>query len=112
MNLNFAENFKNLRKEKGITQEKIADILGVSSQSISRWELCICYPDIEMLPSIANYFGVTVDYLLSNDLHSKEKDRALFWEKLDEFPIQQPKLSILLTNIAKNILRMIVTLFN
>ena len=38
-----------------------------------------------MLPSIANYFGVTVDYLLSNDLHSKEKDRALFWEKLDEF---------------------------
>ena len=83
MNLNFAENFKQLRKEKGITQEKIADVLGVSSQSISRWELCICYPDIEMLPSIANYFGVTVDYLLSNDPHSKEKDRALFWEKID-----------------------------
>lgn len=85
MNLNFAENFKNLRKEKGITQEKIADVLGVSSQSISRWELCICYPDIEMLPYIANYFGVTVDYLLSNDSNSKEKDRALFWEKVDEF---------------------------
>ena len=70
MNLNFAENFKQLRKEKGITQEKIADVFGVSSQSVSRWELCVCYPDIEMLPSIANYFGVTVDYLLSNDPHS------------------------------------------
>lgn len=84
MNLNFAENFKSLRKEKGITQEKIADILGVSSQSISRWELCICYPDIEMLPSIANYFGVTVDHLLSNDVLSKEKERGLFWKKLDQ----------------------------
>ena len=84
MNLNFAENFKRLRKEKGITQEKIADILGVSSQSVSRWELCICYPDIEMLPSIANYFGVTVDHLLSNDILSKERDSKLFLEKLDQ----------------------------
>ena len=43
MNLNFAENCKRLRKEKGITQEKIADILGVSAQSISRWELLSRY---------------------------------------------------------------------
>lgn len=78
MNLNFAENFKALRKEKGITQEKIAEEFGVSSQSISRWELGICYPDIEMLPSIANYFGTTVDMLLSNDKTSKQKDFELF----------------------------------
>ena len=39
MNLNFAENFKRLRKEKNATQEKTADALGVSSQSVSRWEL-------------------------------------------------------------------------
>jgi len=78
MILNFAENFKQLRKEKGVTQEKIAETLGVSSQSVSRWELSICYPDLELLPSITNYFGVTVDHLLSNDVPSKEKDFQIF----------------------------------
>ena len=57
MNLNFAENFKRFRKEKGVTQEKVAEVLGVSSQSVSRWELSICYPDLELLPSIANYLA-------------------------------------------------------
>jgi transcriptional regulator with XRE-family HTH domain len=78
MNLNFAENLKCLRKEKGVTQEKLSEALGVSAQSISRWELGICYPDIEMLPAIANYFGTTVDGLLSNDTRSKEKDMEAF----------------------------------
>ena len=61
MNLNFAENFKRLRKEKSVTQDKVAQALDVSGQSVSRWELGICYPDVELLPSIANYFGVSVD---------------------------------------------------
>lgn len=78
MNLNFAENLKRLRKEKGITQEKLAETLGVSAQSVSRWELSICYPDLEMLPPLANYFGVTVDHLLSNDIVSKEQDGEIF----------------------------------
>ena len=85
MKLNFAENIKRLRKEKEITQEKLADQLGVSAQSVSRWELGICYPDLEMLPSIANYFGVTVDFLLSNDTISKEKDYEIFCERLKEY---------------------------
>ena len=83
MNLNFAENLKRLRKEKGITQEKLSEILDVSAQSVSRWELSICYPDIEMLPAIANYFEVTVDELLSNDIRSKEKDYEIFKETID-----------------------------
>ena len=83
MNLNFAENFKRLRKEKDVTQEKVAEALEVSSQSVSRWELNICYPDVELLPSIANYFGVTVDSLLSNDVASKEKDIEIFTQTID-----------------------------
>lgn len=82
MNLNFAENFKVLRKEKGVTQEKIAEALGVTSQSISRWELNICYPDLELLPSIANYFGVSVDRLLSNDADAKKKDREYYYKTI------------------------------
>ncbi|MBE6548316.1 MAG: helix-turn-helix transcriptional regulator [Ruminococcaceae bacterium] len=85
MNLNFAENIKRLRKEKRVTQEKLAEALDVSSQSVSRWELSICYPDMELLPSIANYFGVTVDSLLSNDTPSKERDREIFNQKIDTF---------------------------
>lgn len=83
MKLQFGENFKRLRKEKDITQDKISEALGVSSQSVSRWELGICYPDFELLPTIANYFGVTIDSLLSNDNISKEADNKLFFEKLD-----------------------------
>ena len=83
MNLNFSENFKKLRKEKCETQEKIAEFLGVTGQTVSRWELGMCYPDIEFLPAIANYFGVTIDTLLSNDKNSKEKDREIFYEKID-----------------------------
>ena len=82
MNLNFAENFKLLRKEKSVTQEKIAEALGVTSQSISRWELNICYPDLELLPSIANYFGVSVDRLLSNDADAKKKDREYYYKTI------------------------------
>ena len=85
MNLNFSENFKRLRKEKGVTQEKLAEALDVSAQSVSRWELSICYPDVELLPSIANYFGVTVDSLLSNDACSKERDREIFNKKINTF---------------------------
>ena len=82
MQLQFGENLKQLRKEKQLTQEKIADVFGVSCQSVSRWELNICYPDVELLPAIANYFGVTIDQLLSNDASSKEIDRSRFFEEL------------------------------
>lgn len=94
MNLNFSENFKQLRKEKGDTQEKIAEVLGVTGQTVSRWELSICYPDLELLPSIANYFGITVDTLLSNDNNSKEKDREIFYEKIYSFDFKNSTESI------------------
>lgn len=80
MRLHLAQNIKRLRKEAGITQEALAETLGVSSQSVSRWELGICYPDLEMLPALANFFGVSVDTLLSNDRASKEEDARIFDE--------------------------------
>lgn len=65
MKLNIGNKIKYLRKEKDITQEELADILGVSYQSVSRWETGACYPDMELLPIISDFFGVTVDKLLS-----------------------------------------------
>lgn len=54
-----------LRKEKRITQEEIAEKLGVTPQAVSKWENDISYPDILLLPKLATILGVTVDDLLS-----------------------------------------------
>jgi len=60
----FSEIFKILRKEKHLTQEQIAEILGVSPQAVSRWETSATFPDVSLLPQIAGYFDTTVDELL------------------------------------------------
>lgn len=64
MTLYIGENLKKQRKSRELTQEQLADILGVSFQSVSKWERGEGYPDIEMLPTIANCFGITVDELI------------------------------------------------
>lgn len=64
MKLYIGENLKRQRKEKDLTQEQLADILGVSFQSVSKWERGEGYPDMELLPVIAEYFGITVDELM------------------------------------------------
>lgn len=58
------ENIKRLRREKGITQEALADFLSVSFQSVSRWERGESYPDITLLPLLSRFFGVSADELL------------------------------------------------
>lgn len=63
----FSENIKKLRRTADITQEKLAEFVGVTPQTVSKWERAETYPDIETLPAIANYFGVTIDELLGND---------------------------------------------
>lgn len=64
MKLSIGENIKRLRREKDMTQEDFAELLGVSCQSVSRWENGICYPDMELLPTISDLFQITVDKLL------------------------------------------------
>jgi len=64
MNLLIGENIKRIRRERDLTQEEVAAHLGISFQSISKWERGDGYPDITMLPALANYFGISVDDLL------------------------------------------------
>lgn len=64
MNLKTGTIIRELRVKAGITQEKLANHLGVSVQAVSRWESETCYPDLEFIPKIANYFRVSADYLL------------------------------------------------
>ena len=60
------EQLASLRKQKGLTQEELAQIFGVTNQSVSKWESGACCPDISLLPDIANYFGVSIDALFAH----------------------------------------------
>ena len=74
MKLNIGKRIKELRRAKDITQEEFAEYLGVSYQSVSRWENGVCYPDMELLPIMADFFGVSVDSLMGvDDAIEKEK---------------------------------------
>ena len=75
MKLRIGENIKFLRKAADITQETLAEMLGVSCQSVSRWELGACYPDMELLPAIAEIFRCSADSLLGID-DSTEKAKV------------------------------------
>ena len=63
----FSRNLRRLRLEKNLTQEQLANILGVSVQSVSRWECGNTLPDVMLLPIIARLYGVTVDDLYRPD---------------------------------------------
>ena len=81
MNIYFGKNLKEMRKERNLTQENIADLLGVSFQSVSKWERGESYPDITMLPVIASFFKVTVDELLGvNEAENEEKIKQYIYD--------------------------------
>ena len=67
MQLMIGERIRQFRREKNLTQEEVAAHLGISFQAVSKWERCDGYPDITLLPALANYFGVTVDRLIGMD---------------------------------------------
>lgn len=58
----FSENLKRIRKEKGFTQEQLADAAGVSAQAVSKWEQG-SFPDASLLPAVADFLGVGIDEL-------------------------------------------------
>jgi len=62
--LNISKCIIKKRKEKGITQEQLAEYIGVSKASVSKWESGQSYPDILLLPELATYFNISVDELL------------------------------------------------
>ena len=63
MQLDLGNNIRQLRRRDRRTQEALAEALGVTSQAVSRWESGGSYPDMNLIPSIANFFGVSIDEL-------------------------------------------------
>jgi len=84
MKLKIGETIKKLRKEREITQEEFAEVLGVSCQSVSRWENDTCYPDMELIPTIAGFFAVSVDKLLGVDEEMEKKAVEEYLKRIKE----------------------------
>lgn len=86
--MNLPENLIRLRHEKKLTQEELADFIGVTKASVSKWEKGINTPDLMLLPQLAAYFDVTVDELIGYEARlSGEQIRRQYAELSKEFAI-------------------------
>ncbi len=73
--MNIGNKIRELRKQRGITQEQLAESVGISFQAVSKWENNIALPDITLAPVLASYFGVSMDELF--DFNLKEIECAV-----------------------------------
>lgn len=88
------------RRKRNMTQEELAAALGVTAQSVSKWERG-GYPDITMLPGIANYFEITVDELIGNDELSQETDIENFYENIHGGNTREERTKLALEYVRK-----------
>lgn len=87
MRLNIGTKIRELRFRDGRTQEALAAALGVTSQAVSRWEANGSYPDMEIIPAIANYFGITIDELFGYQNNRDIKIDKII-DRVDSFHIK------------------------
>lgn len=124
--MNLGSNLFNARKKKGLSQEEVAEELGVSRQTISKWELDETLPDIRQSKKLATIYGLSLDELIEFDIDlkeiqqviektSEEKQQEIDWTKVwgEKYPIlttyQQevnvndyiPKIREMLYNLKK-----------
>ena len=83
--MTLGEKISKQRKELNYTQEQLADILGVSRQSVSKWESDIAYPETDKLIELGKLFDCSMDYLLKEEVTEKSGVQASrFTEKVEE----------------------------
>ncbi|MCL2517204.1 MAG: helix-turn-helix domain-containing protein [Oscillospiraceae bacterium] len=85
MNLDIGGNLRRLRNKRDITQEELANYIGVSFQAVSKWERGEGYPDITFILPLASYFGVSTDELLGMKSEKEEKEINEIMERANLF---------------------------
>ena len=95
MKLKISENIRKYRKEAGLTQEQLAERFGVSFQAVSRWENGTTYPDIELLPAIAEFFGVGIDELMGATKEDRKEASEDYYLRLNRTVDPKERLSLL-----------------
>ncbi len=84
MTVNIGNNLRQLRLKKGLTQEQLAEVFGLSAQAISRWENNTSYPDITLLPGLAIFYDTSVDAIVGMDELRKEETLCRIHTQINE----------------------------
>ena len=82
--MNFNEKLIELRKSKGLSQDELGQRLGVSRQTISKWELAQSYPDFQRLVLLSDYFGLSLDALVKDIDVQDDREKNVNEKKLNE----------------------------
>lgn len=88
MNNNFSENLKKIRKEHNLSQEQLANELGVSRQAISKWESAVAYPEMDKIIALCDKFNLNIDDLLHRDIKEikgEEESKKKLNKIIDDF---------------------------
>lgn len=98
------------RKKKGITQDQLAEHIGVSSQAVSKWENDLSCPDITLLPQLADYFNITIDELLRGEKSQvvqvvSEEERKDFNKKLLKVYVNSEQGDIVKVNLPLGLVK-------
>ncbi len=88
--MTISEKILKLRKEKGLSQEALAEKLGVSRQSVSKWETSGVLPDIDNIVAMSELFGVSTDFLLKSD--EGEPLAEIISEETEDIPCNEPEI--------------------
>lgn len=78
--MSFAENLKTIRKKNNLSQEKLAEILSVSRQCVTKWESGACFPEIENLLELSQKFSVSIDWLFKDTLSPTITEDEVLWK--------------------------------
>lgn len=93
--MNFSENLQKLRKEKNISQEKLAEELNVSRQTVGKWENGVSCPEAECLVEISDFFGVSIDTLLKGTVpehnETEQESSARTESPLEDLPAKRQR---------------------
>lgn len=88
--MTFAEKLRTIRRQTGLSQEQLAEKLGVSRQAVTKWETDAGIPDIENIMAISALFDISIDELLSNE-RGRTKPMDYLFESITEYDIDEPK---------------------
>ena len=112
MNESIGSRVAKYRKEKGMTQEELANIMGVSSQAVSKWENNASCPDISLLPQLARELGITTDELLtgkSNEVWvAPEQERKRFEDLIMRIKVNSADGDKISVNLPMTMVRVMI----
>lgn len=105
--MNFGDKIQLQRKKKGMTQEELGEELNVSRQTITKWESNQSFPEIKKIIKLSYFFGVTIDYLLKDEIEDEGKNISIKIEK-EEKNSFLTKIKLLIVPLIVSLVGMLI----